>query len=232
MPTFVELQDEAALLSLEHQLHLADVVGIPPWTVDFTVPRFAFTGDKPLTVSALHLLGSAAPGPRSWLWSWASRPDDYRPEVTSLAERLREYGEEHGISELTEAEIPFDALPGAPTEPSVVASQMMEAAKAVLGRWTGYQAMVGRGTRFGMLIEHPSFALPEPDFSRVSRVLHMSLAELRLYDQRRAFRSYAINRGLRVQENDTQMRIEGPGVGATVGFTENNLVSAMSIGVD
>ena len=228
MPTFFELQDDAALLSLEHQIHLMDTVGVPPWEVDFAVPRFGFGGDQPLTASAVHLLGSAAPGPRSWLWSWAN-PTGYRPEVTRLAEQLREYGKEHGIPEFTEAEVPFADLPGSPTEPAQVASLMMEAAKAVSKRWTGYQGPVGGGTRIGMLIEHPSFVLPAPESPRVSRVLQQGTAELRFYDQRRGFRSYAVNRGLSMQENDTQMLIEGPSFSVTVSFNERNQMTAMSI---
>ena len=228
MPTFSDLQDDAALLSLEHQIHLMDTVGIPPWEVDFAVPRFGFGGDKPLTASAVHLLGSAAPGPRSWLWSWAN-PSDYRPEVTRLAEQLRDFGKEHGIPELTEPEVPFDDLPGSPTEPAQVASLMMEAAKAVTKRWTGYQGPVGGGTRIGMLIEHPSFVLPAPEGPRVSRVLQQGVAELRFHDQRRGFRSHAQNRGLRLQENDTQLHIEGPTFTVTANFNEHNLMTAMTV---
>jgi uncharacterized protein DUF6882 len=228
VPTFLELQDDAALLSFEHQLHLTDTVGIPPWQADFAVPRFSFGGDRPLTASAVHVLGSAAPGPRSWLWSWANPVGDH-PDATALAGQLREYGKEHGIPEFTEAEIPFADLPGSPTEPAHVASLMMEAAKAVTKRWTGYQGPVGGGTRLGMLIEHPSFVLPAPESRRVSRVLQQGTAELRFHDQRRGFRSYAVNRGLRLQENDTQMRIEGPAFDVTVSFNERNQMTAMSI---
>lgn len=228
MSTFVELQDDAALLSFEHQLHLTDTVGIPPWEADLAVPRFSFGGDKPLTASAVHVLGSAAPGPRSWLWSWANPVGDH-PAATSLAKQLREFGKEHGIREFTEAEIPFADLPGSPTDPVQVASLMMEAAKAVTKRWTGYQGPVGRGTRLGMLIEHPSFVLPAPEGPRVSRVLQQGVAELRFHDQRRGFRSYAVNRGLRLQENETQMHIEGPAFSVAAAFNERNLMTAMTV---
>ena len=228
MPTFLDLQDDAALLSLEHQLHLAETIGEHSWEVDLAVPRFAFTGDHPVTATALHLLGSAAPGPRSWLWSWAN-PTGYRQEVVWLAAQLRDFGKQYGIPELSEPEVPFDDLPGSPTEPAEVASLMMEAAKVVSKRWTGYQGPVGGGTRVGMLIEHPDFVLPAPEGPRVSRVLQQGLMELRFYEHRRGFRSYALNRGLRVQENETQMLIEGPTFSATVSFTENNMVAGMSI---
>ncbi len=231
MPTFLELQDDAALLSFEHQLHLSETVGEHSWQTDLAEPRFSFIGDHPLTCTSVHLLGSAAPGPKSWLWSWAN-PFGYRREVVELAEQVRDWGQRHGVPELATAEVPFDALPGSPTEPAHVASLMTEATKAVTGRWTGYQGPVGGGTRAGFLIEHPEFRLPPPEGPRVSRVLQQGLVDLRLYDHRRAFHSYATNRGLTVDHDDAQMRITGPAFTVTVRFNDQNLVTAMSANLE
>jgi hypothetical protein len=227
VPTFVDLQDDAALLSFEHQLHLSEVIGEHSWEVDLEVPRFAFTGEHPVTATAMHLLGSAAPGPRSWLWAWAN-PTGYRQEVIWLSEQLRDFGKQYGIPQLSEPEVPFDDLPGSPTDPAQVASLMMEAAKAVSKRWTGYQGSVGGGTRVGMLIEHPTFVLPAPEGPRVARVLQQGLMELRFNEHRRGFRAYALNRGLRLQENETQLFVEGPAFTATVHFDEHHRVSNMN----
>jgi hypothetical protein len=227
VPTFLELQDDAALLSFEHQLHLTDTVGVPPWESDLAEARFSFTGDRPVTCTAVHFLGSAAPGPKSWLWSWAN-PSEYREDVLAVARQVRDFGQQHNIPELAAAEVPFDALPGSPTDPAHVTSLMMEATKVVTGRWTGYSAPVGGGTRVGFLLEHPTFVLPAPEGPRVSRVLQQGLMDLRLFDHRRAFHAYAVNRGLGVEHNGSQMRITGPGFDVVVGFNERNLVTAMS----
>jgi hypothetical protein len=227
VPTFQELQDDAALLSFEHQLHLSDIIGEHAWDADLAEPRFSFTGSHPLTCTKVHLIGSAAPGPKSWLWSWAN-PFSYREEVLELAQFVRDFGERHNIPELSTAEVPFDALPGAPTDPAQVASLMMEAAKAVAKRWTGYQGPVGGGTRAGFLIEHPEFALPAPEGPRVARVLQQSLVDLHLNDHRRAYHAYGVNRGLSVQHNGPQMYIAGPGFSVSVQFNPQNLVTAMS----
>lgn len=64
-PTLAMLLDDAALFSLEHQLHLTDVAGDHAWSVDLDVPEFRCTGATPRTCS-VHLLGSAAPGLQSW----------------------------------------------------------------------------------------------------------------------------------------------------------------------
>ena len=80
-----------------------------------------------------------------------------------------------------------------------------------------------------LLIEHPSFALPAPEGPRVARVLQQGLAELRLSDQRRGFRAYARNRGLRVREDGSRLHVEGPAFAVTIAFTEQDLVSAMTV---
>jgi hypothetical protein len=227
VPTFLELQDDAALLSFEHQLHLSDTVGESAWETDLAEPRFSFTGERSLTCTKVHLIGSAAPGPKSWLWSWAN-PANYRDDVLELAKFVRDFGERHNIAELTKPEVPFDTLPGSPTEPHLVTSLMVEAAKAIANRWTSYQGPVGGGTRAGFLIEHPEFALPVPAGPRVVRVLQQSLVGLRMYDQRRAFHAYAVNRKLGVQHNGPQMYISGPGFSVSVQFNEKNLVTNMS----
>src|SRR5215467_13766451 len=54
------LRDAAAFLSLEHQMHLNDVLGEHEWRANFDVPSFSVTGDRPRTCTAVHFLGSAA----------------------------------------------------------------------------------------------------------------------------------------------------------------------------
>lgn len=51
----------------------------------------------------MQLVASIAPGPRSLLWGWA------HPQTTdpSVAEQLRALGEQHQLSDLTAAEVPF-----------------------------------------------------------------------------------------------------------------------------
>jgi hypothetical protein len=210
------LRDDAAFLSVEHQLHLTDVLGQHDWRANLDVPSFSVTGDHPLTCTAVHLLGSAAPGPRSWLWSWAN-PSGYTPAATWLAERLRSFGEQHGIAELTTPELPFAALPGAPDDPGGAAWVLVEAAKAASGRWTSYTPDVGGGTRFAFLIEHPDFALPPPEGPRVTRVLQQGLLQ-GITDHRRAVQSYAAGRDLDIAWTEESAALSGPGLSLTIDF--------------
>ncbi|MEV0706701.1 DUF6882 domain-containing protein [Nocardia aurea] len=218
--TLANLLDDAAFLSLEHQLHLVDVTGDRGWQVDLKGQgRFTFTGDEPIVADRVNLLGSAAPGPRSWLWAWAN-PAGYPEAVTGLAASLRDFGTQHGIQELTQPEVPFGALPGGSDDPVVVVSLFMEVAKAVSGLWTSYNGPVGGGTRAGFVIEHPSFQLSTPVGPRIATVLQQGSMMPTLSDHRRAIHSYASKRGLGLQWNTdwSQAVITAPGIRATVEF--------------
>jgi hypothetical protein len=229
-PTIDGLFDDAALLSYEHQEYFREVVGMPSWHVSYDPPRFEFSGDRELVCTRFHVLGTAAPGPRSWLWSWAN-PGWYPDEVTELARSVRDFGLRHGISQLTEAEVAFDEFPGSPDDPSRITFIVGELAKAISGCWTWYNAPMGGGTRLAVLLEHRDLVLPTPTPERISHVLN-GIFELRLPDHRRAMHSYAVRRGLnaRLSDDDSKLFIDGPGLEVAAEFTDAGLVSTMSIG--
>jgi hypothetical protein len=226
--TLANVLDDAAILSLEHQLHLADVLGEHNWHVDLGARRFEFTGSHTITCTACHLLGTAAPGSRSWLWGWANE-SGLPPEVTALSASLRDFGHQHGIGELTTAELPFDALPGAPTEPHQVVGILTDVAKVVSGRWTAYNGEAGGGTRVAFLVEHPEFRLPPPEPARTARVLQQGLAELHLTDHRRAIHSYAMRRplGVTFAPDGASCSLRGPGFEAAVEFDHLGRVTSI-----
>ncbi|GLZ14101.1 hypothetical protein Acsp04_43360 [Actinomadura sp. NBRC 104425] len=228
--TLANVLDDAALLSLEHQLHFAEVVGEHNWSVDLREQRFEFTGSRNLTCTRVHLLGSAAPGPQSWLWAWAN-PTGYPESLTAASAKVRDFGRQYGIPELASAEVPFSALPGRPAdfrlEPARVAAMLLDAAKVVSGVWTYYHADVGRGTRAAFLIEHPEFQLPPPEFPRVIRILQQAVTEAPLTDHRRAIHSYARLRGLGAAftPDHSGLTITGPGFTIEAAFDPHGRVS-------
>lgn len=224
-----ELLDDAALMSFEHQERMISVLGEHRWDLTLRPASFIFTAERAFECSRFHVLGSAAPGPGSWLWSWANEGADYPVEVTELAASVRDYGVARGIGLLAEGEVPFADLPGSPSDPGRVAWFMGEFAKAVTGKWTMYTADAGRGTRLAILVEHPVFELDEPDAASMSRVVN-AVFRFHLPNHRRVLHSYALRRGLTVEENENQMRISGPRFETTVGFTAGGLIAAASTG--
>ncbi|SEG24796.1 hypothetical protein SAMN05444920_102335 [Nonomuraea solani] len=225
--TFANLLDDAALLSLEHQLHLEEVLADHNWNVDLQRRHFEFaTPGRTIVCTRFHLLGSAAPGPGSWLWAWAN-PSGFPEELTEASARLRDFGQQYGIPELASAEVPFRALPGSPSEPHLAAGLITEAAKAVTGGWTSYNGDAGGGTRAAFLVEHPDFQLPPPEPARVMRVIQQALTGLLLTDHRRALSSYAAKRGLGATFDRDHARLTGPGFEAMIEFDEYGRVAGI-----
>jgi hypothetical protein len=225
---FTDLVDDAALLSLEHQIHLSEVLGEHSWNVNLRTPEFSFTGETPRVCTRMHLLGSAAPGPRSWLWAWAN-PSGFHPDAVALSTTLRDWGRRHDLALLAEPEVPFDDLPGSPSDPNAVAGVLIEAAKTLSIVFTHYTGDVGGGTRAAFLIEHPDFVLPAPEPARVMRIMQQGLAELPMVNHRRAYYSYAARRGLSAVFSDDRSRltITGDRFTAEVAFREDGRVEGI-----
>lgn len=226
--TFVDLLDDAALLSLEHQLHLGEVVGDHRWDVDMHLQRFEFTGSRTITCTGFHLVGSAAVDTSSWLWGWAN-PSGFADSLTAAPARLRGLGQQYGIAELSEPEVPFDALPGSPDDPFLVAALLTEAAKAVTGHWTSYIGDAGGGTYVAFLVEHPEFHLPAPEAARVMTVIQEALGR-GLTDHRRALHSYAVRRGLGATftPDRAELSLTRPGFTVLATFDELGRISNIS----
>ncbi|MGW4243052.1 DUF6882 domain-containing protein [Nocardia sp. NPDC004722] len=230
--TVANVLDDAALLSFEHQMHLSEVLGEHSWNVDLAERRFEFRcAERTLVCTGMHLLGSAAPGPQSWLWSWAN-PSGYPDDVVAVAKSMQEFGAQQGIPELATAEVPFVAF-GPEVEPHQVSWTMMELAKPISGHWTSYQGNVGNGTFAAFLVEHPELQLPPPSGPRLIRVISQGLAELALTDHRRAVHSYLTRRGAAVEfaADGSSLRFEAPTVNGSIDFDQYGRVTGINGGM-
>ncbi|TPW72364.1 DUF6882 domain-containing protein [Schumannella sp. 10F1B-5-1] len=194
-PGLSALVADGVFLAHEAQLHLTDLFGEHErWDVDLENRQFRFTGPTPATLP-LQLLGSAAPGPRSWLWGWAN-PSGYGPEVLAGANAARALGERYRIPELVGGEVPFDdPAPEQEPEPGYeLGWDLSIAARVASGIWFGYSGRVQGGTRVWMLLE--GLELPAPSTPRVARIIGEALMTTTVTDHRRAVSSYAALRGI------------------------------------
>ncbi|MEC3893757.1 DUF6882 domain-containing protein [Nocardiopsis alba] len=227
--TLPDMLDDAALLSLEHQIHLEEFLGEHNWHVDLQAARFEFTGERPLICERFHLLGSAAPGPRSWMWGWAN-PSGFPEELTALGAAVRDFGRDNEIPELADPEVPFATLPGSPEEAHLALHPLTEAAKLLTGRWFSYNGDAGGGTRVAFIIEHPDLRLPAPVSTRVMRILQEGISGLRLFDHKRAVYTYARLRGLSPRFVDAErsgITLGGADFTFEVSFDEHNRISGI-----
>ncbi len=191
---FARLVDLGSLLAFEHQLQLQTVLGDPAFAVDVARGSLRLEGHGSRTIdSRLHLLGTAAPGPGTWLWSWAN-PGELPASVTELALRLRAYGEEHGVPEFTAPEHPLD---GERTwrRLGIAAGLALRSPRTLL------PAAVDGGTVALLLVDDPQLALPAPGFARTLQVLQEGVATVELRSHSAALTRYAQDRGIALDWN-------------------------------
>ncbi len=187
--TFAALQplaDRAALFTALRQdqyLAAADALGEHRWDVDMVAGTLTFTSEADSSrqlVARAHLIATIAPGPRSLLWAWAHPQGDQH----GIAAQLREYGAQHGITQLTEPELPFPAEAEGDGEWIAKAAHTIGAlAIELTGRSPYYSAPISGGTRAVFVLDAP---LPPLTVSDAVIALPRILSGLSLTDARTA----------------------------------------------
>ncbi|MFG1795303.1 DUF6882 domain-containing protein [Nocardia sp. NPDC049149] len=223
------LLDDASLLSLEHRLHVEELLGAHRWQADMEAPRLEFIGaDRTFVCTDFHLVGTSDGD--TWLWAWAN-PWGFAPPLIAVAKMVREFGVRYGVAELTAAEMPI-ALGKAAPEPHQVATLLADAAKVISGHWSSYCGVTD-DTCVAFLVEHPEFELPAPTAAGLARVLAHGVNALPLTDYRRAVQSYLSRRGLVTEflENYRLLEFTGAGMTGTVEFDVAGHVANLEVGV-
>lgn len=196
---FEPIFDTYALGSAEQQEHTQDVVGGRPFEADLAGGTVTFGSE--LTVRA-ELIGTEAADPGSWMWAWAN-PSGFGDAVTGAARHARGYGEQHGVTELTTAELPLDGGP--------VGYRMTVVTCGLAGGYAFYPAAAAPGTTAYLLLDSPALALPPVQLTRVLTVLTTMTASGQVRDWRRALHSYAGQRGLEARPDDRGVELVHPG---------------------
>ncbi|UNK70001.1 DUF6882 domain-containing protein [Microbacterium sp. H1-D42] len=200
--TLRSLADRAALFTALRQDQLitaVDDLGEHRWNVDLSAGVFTFAADADpsRTLQATpHLIASIAPGPRSVMWAWALA----EPYDTATAEKLRAYGEQHGIPELTEGELPFPDDTGDDPDTWLMnlAHAIGGAATEITGLSPYYLAQAGE-SRAVMLLDTP---LPPLTVHVAVTALPRVLAGLTMRDPRASVWDLARLAGWRLEWAD------------------------------
>lgn len=214
------LVDRAAFLSAEVQQRFGALIAGSDFDVDFSAaPRLRFTGDDPITFRP-HMIGSSVDrrAEKTWHWGWDNL-NGFPDPVVALSARVRDHGTAHGITALTDAELPIESkdLPLALTL----------AAKAVTGAWAHYPVAAGGGTTVWVLVDDERLASTEPALKPVVRAIASGITGLELSDHRAALAAYAELRGLRTAAlPDGGVRILCADGSADVTFDEEERIAS------
>ena len=217
---------DAAILQAEVQAHLADLIGPGTrhdgrWDVDLATGTFSqasSSGDATF-VARVGLLGSAAPGPASWLWAWAN--PQYDGPVTEASLLVRDLGARHGVEELTQAEVPLGER-----EPREVAWRMGAAAILALGPWPTYSFDAGRGTIGAFVLSSDALRLPAPSMPRLLRSMGEAAQSLGI--GRSSVTTWAQLRGVAAETTPEGLLLHLPDGDVTARVDEQDRVTGMT----
>lgn len=189
-----------AAASFDKQLQLADLVGDLSWNFDLHSGTLSF-GDKHCWQA--QVLGTESHVNNTWLWAWANERSNIPPQLLDAALTVKKYGEQHGIPELTEPELPLgDEVNGHML--AMIASGICEADAYYRGPYEG-------GAVF-LLIKDEKFE--RHSGNPVLRILHVfpqAISAIDIHDHRVAFVSYLGYYGLKGEPEDNAVVVRQDG---------------------
>jgi hypothetical protein len=224
--TLVDVLDDGAFISVERQRRLADLVGEggpygDRWDVDLTAGVLSFTGRDGTLTTPAHVIGSAAPGPGTWMWAWHN-VNAFPDAVVARSAQVREFGTRFALPELTTPEVP---LRGEPRQDAV---EYAVVAGLVNGGLPHYTAAVGGSTIVALVVDEPRAALPPPSGVTAATVISEALAGGAVVDHRRALAAYAELRGLGLETAGPDTVLVAPDGRLTVRFDEVGRITGLT----
>lgn len=166
------------------------------WNVDFSdAPLIALSGEHGFT-GRPHMIGSTDSNYGSFRWGW-SPDNDWKEPAVALSRKVREYGAEHQIPELTDPE--FDTQDDQ-------ALRIVIAAKVITGHLFHVPLPVGPATAW-LIVDAPQLQLGEPEIRPVVKALAAGLSVTDIPNHRTAIQEYGRLRGFHVVENGDGLRM-------------------------
>ncbi|WP_145210177.1 DUF6882 domain-containing protein [Gimesia alba] len=103
------LLDQHYCYALDRQFLLADLIEGLDWHYDVSTGVLSF-GDR--YHFQAEILGTEAEADATWLWSWANEMSFFHPERIQTALKMKQWGEEADIPELTEPCLSLESIDG------------------------------------------------------------------------------------------------------------------------
>lgn len=207
---------DAVFLAFEMEGRFADLYGGFAWDANFVDGSLTFF-TEPETVLTAHFLGSAAPGPGTWMWGWHN-VNGFPESSVAAAERVRSAFSGSNVAELEQATIALT-----PQLPLLLTL----ASKAATGIFASVDVPAAGGTRVYLLLEHESLHLAPPDAATVARVIGDGLGVTEIANHRRAVESYARLRGIELAPTAEGVELHLADGALAVGFDELNRVASI-----
>jgi hypothetical protein len=188
--------DRHAILAMEKQFRLYDVVEERSWSVDLDAGTIAFAREKrrlrrsePPIEMGVALLGTQADG--TWMWGWAN-PGGFPEPVVAAGRAVSDYGREHGLAPLYEPETAISE--------DVYVDRIGIIASGAVPLKATYMAPADE-TQILFGLDHPELELGPPDIPRLVTVISALLQGGIVRDWPAAFEAYEAERGVVLEDS-------------------------------
>ncbi|GAA2430752.1 hypothetical protein GCM10010191_50460 [Actinomadura vinacea] len=222
-PQFAAFASAGSAVAIHRQDVLNEALG--EGMTDTNVEERTLTmGDR--VYRDIVFLGTFSHVSQTWLWGWGN--EHHSPDLPAIAPLrvIREYGQEHGIPELTAPCLDLSGFPN----PYQAASTMVIAAAALLGGNGVRPVRIGdgKGTAYFHL-DDPQLPVAGYDSLSAPRVLNTAV-EVFPSDPRRVVRGFLAHHDCAITEGPDVIQGRFPDDRTlTVGFTDNGLLNAITV---
>lgn len=192
MATFDELFSIHVASSFARQLALGDFLGEHNWNVDIQQAVVDFGNER---IYPIQLIGTESKIEETWLWAWANEQSNLPDKILETSQRIREIGQQHQISELTEASFPL----------TVASGHMLAMLSAGLaGNCCYYRGPYDGGALFFLVNDLPASVFAPVPTSRATTVISEVISQFDT-DQHLMAESFLKSQGFTTTESNRVM---------------------------
>jgi hypothetical protein len=213
MTTFPELFSTHVATSFARQLALGDFLDEHTWNVDIRKSIVDFGNDR---IYPIQLLGSESEFEETWLWAWANEQSNLPAESLEACARIREFGQEHGISELTEPSFALTVASG---------HVLAMLSTGLIGNCCYYRGPYEGGALFFLVLDLPDAVLAPVTTARATTVVSEVISQFDI-DHHLMAEQFLTSQGFTVNESGLTMTGTRPdGEEFAIEFDERGLIT-------
>lgn len=206
-----EIYQTYVALSLDKQLHIADLIGDLDWQFDMA-SRLLSLGHR--FCWRAQILGTESESSRTWLWSWANEASNIPENLLQASLTIKAFGEQHEIPELTAPEVPLDEIDG---------HSLAMIASGVCRANAYYRAPYDVGAAYLLIMDESFPRNTDEPLSRIATVFPQAIAALEIPNHRLAFLAYLASYGILGRSDGNRVLVDGSNKPAmTAIFDEQN----------
>ena len=191
--------DQHFCYALDRQFLLADLIEGLDWNYDVSTGVLSFGNRYHFQA---EILGTEAEADATWLWSWANEMSSLPSERIQAALKMKHWGEEADIPELTEPCLSLEEIDGHTLGMIAIGEQLGQAY---------YRGPHAGGAVLLLIVEQQMPWVVENSLQRITSVFPQILSEMEVKNHQTALLHYLNHYGLEPEETENAIIVRQKG---------------------